>query len=202
MLATWFLGSEAGHAVADVLSGRCNPSGRLPVSWPVDVGQIPIFHARRPTGRPADPAVHYSARYLDLPIEPLFPFGHGLSYTRFTLSRTSRAEPSELPPDGDLTVEIEVTNEGPRRRRGDPVPVHPRPGRDHLPPAARAQGHRPNQRSIPASAAASRSASPPPPSPTPAPTSIPRLDPGVIELLVGPTASLEQLLGVRIRVAV
>ena len=52
VLATWFLGSEAGHAIGDVLSGRWNPTGRLPVSWPVDVGQIPIFYAQRPTGRP------------------------------------------------------------------------------------------------------------------------------------------------------
>ena len=83
VLATWFLGSEAGHAVGDVLSGRYNPSGRLPVSWPVDVGQIPIFYARaadRAAGRSAD---HYTSKYLDLPVEPLFPFGHGLSYARF-----------------------------------------------------------------------------------------------------------------------
>ena len=111
VLATWFLGSEAGHAVGDVLSGRCNPTGRLPVSWPVDVGQIPIFFGQRPTGRPADPAVHYSARYLDLPVEPLFPFGHGLSYSRFALAGV-RAEPAELRPDGELSVEAQVVNEG------------------------------------------------------------------------------------------
>ena len=80
VLATWFLGSEAGNAIGDVLSGRWNPTGRLPVSWPVELGQVPIFYAQRPTGRPPDPAVHYSSKYLDLPVEPLFPFGHGLSY--------------------------------------------------------------------------------------------------------------------------
>ena len=90
VLATWFLGSEAGHAIGDVVSGRYNPSGRLPVSWPVDVGQIPIFYARRPSGRPADPEVHYSSKYLDLPVDPLFPFGHGLSYSRFVASRSAR----------------------------------------------------------------------------------------------------------------
>ena len=83
VLVTWFLGSEAGHAVADVLTGRCNPSGRLPVTWPVALGQVPIFHSRLPTGRPASDTEHYSAKYRDLPVEPLFSFGHGLSYTRF-----------------------------------------------------------------------------------------------------------------------
>jgi beta-glucosidase len=111
VLATWFLGSEAGHAVGDVLSGRHNPSGRLPVSWPVEVGQIPIFYARRPSGRPADAAEHYSSKYLDLPVEPLFPFGHGLSYARFVY-RDLRAHPQTLRPGVTITVEIEVANEG------------------------------------------------------------------------------------------
>ena len=112
VLATWFLGSEAGHAIADVLGGRWNPTGRLPVSWPVDVGQIPIFYAQRPTGRPPDPAVHYSSKYLDLPVEPLFPFGHGLSYTRFTLSGL-RTSASELRQGEAIAIECEVVNEGP-----------------------------------------------------------------------------------------
>ena len=112
VLATWFLGSEAGHAVGEVLSGRWNPTGRLPVSWPVDVGQIPIFYAQRPTGRPPDPAVHYSSKYLDLPVEPLFPFGHGLSYTRFDLSDL-RAGAAELRPGESITIECDVVNRGP-----------------------------------------------------------------------------------------
>jgi beta-glucosidase len=111
VLATWFLGSEAGHAIGDVLSGRYNPSGRLPVSWPVEVGQVPIFYARRPTGRPADPTVHYSSKYLDLPVEPLFPFGHGLSYTEFELNGL-RASAAELRPGETVTVECEVVNRG------------------------------------------------------------------------------------------
>ena len=86
VVATWFLGSEAGHAIGDVLSGRHNPSGRLPVSWPIDVGQIPIHYQPRPTGRPPAVQERYSSKYLDLPVEPLFPFGHGLSYTRFEVS--------------------------------------------------------------------------------------------------------------------
>jgi beta-glucosidase len=111
VLATWFLGSEAGHAIGDVLSGRWNPTGRLPVSWPVEVGQIPIFYAQRPTGRPPDPAVHYSSKYLDLPVEPLFPFGHGLSYTHFALSGL-RTSSSELRPGEAIAIECDVVNEG------------------------------------------------------------------------------------------
>jgi beta-glucosidase len=112
VLATWFLGSEAGNAIGDVLSGRWNPTGRLPVSWPVELGQVPIFYAQRPTGRPPDPAVHYSSKYLDLPVEPLFPFGHGLSYARFGLSGL-RTSASELRPGEAITIECDVVNEGP-----------------------------------------------------------------------------------------
>jgi beta-glucosidase len=111
VLATWFLGSEAGHAVGDVVSGRHNPTGRLPVSWPVDVGQIPICYAQRPTGRPANPDDHYTSKYLDLPVEPLFPFGHGLSYARFAY-RDLRADPATVRPGATITVEVEVANEG------------------------------------------------------------------------------------------
>ena len=65
VLATWFLGHEAGHAVADVLTGKFNPTGRLPVSWPRHVGQVPIFYNELPSGRPYAPGVHYSSTYLD-----------------------------------------------------------------------------------------------------------------------------------------
>jgi beta-glucosidase len=111
VLATWTLGSEAGHAVGDVLTGAHNPTGRLPVSWPADVGQIPVFYAMRPSGRPASPTEHYSARYIDLPVEPQFAFGHGLSYTRFAY-RDLRAHPAEPRPDERIAVEVEVANEG------------------------------------------------------------------------------------------
>lgn len=111
VLATWFLGSEAGHALGDVLSGRHDPTGRLPVSWPLDVGQIPIFFGMRPSGRPADPAEHYSARYIDLPTAPQFAFGHGLSYARFTC-RNLRAHPAEIRPEDKIAVAVEVANEG------------------------------------------------------------------------------------------
>ena len=87
VLAAWFLGSEAGNAIADVLTGRVSPSGRTPMSWPRAVGQIPIFFSQRPGGRPADSNDHFKSRYLDVPNEPLFAFGHGLSYGRFALSK-------------------------------------------------------------------------------------------------------------------
>ena len=111
VLCTWFLGSEAGNAVGDILSGRADPGGRLPVTWPADPGQIPIFYSQLPTGRPPDPANVYSSKYLDLPTEPLFPFGHGLSYARFTLE-PPRVTPAELRPGGTATVEVDVRNEG------------------------------------------------------------------------------------------
>jgi beta-glucosidase len=112
VLATWYLGSEAGHAMGDVLSGQWNPSGRLPVSWPVDVGQVPVFYSRLPTGRPFDANIRYTSKYLDMPNEPLFAFGHGLSYSRFTLSslRTSRAE---LRRGDTVDIDVDVTNKGP-----------------------------------------------------------------------------------------
>jgi beta-glucosidase len=85
VLATWFLGSEAGNAIADVLTGRFNPTGRLPVTWPRHVGQVPLFYGQRPTGRPAKSGERLTSSYLDLPPTPQFPFGHGLSYSSFKL---------------------------------------------------------------------------------------------------------------------
>jgi len=111
VVATWFLGSEAGNAIADILIGRHNPSGRLPVSWPVDVGQIPICYQPRPTGRHPSEQERYSSKYLDLPVEPLFPFGHGLSYTKFDVSNV-KASPSEAGPGDEIVIEAEVENRG------------------------------------------------------------------------------------------
>ncbi len=111
VLATWFLGNEAGHAIADVLTGKHNPSGRLPVSWPIDVGQIPLHYQPRPTGRHPNQQERYSSKYLDLPVEPLFPFGHGLSYSAFTLGKLS-VTPSEIGPGDEVTVEVDVDNIG------------------------------------------------------------------------------------------
>ena len=111
VLATWFLGHEAGHAVADVLTGKFNPTGRLPVSWPRHVGQIPIFYNELPSGRPYAPGVHYSSTYLDQPPTPQFPFGHGLSYSRFTLSDL-RCEPTRVKAGDTFEVSVSVHNEG------------------------------------------------------------------------------------------
>ncbi|MGH1479342.1 MAG: glycoside hydrolase family 3 N-terminal domain-containing protein [Geminicoccales bacterium] len=111
VVATWFLGSEAGHAIADVLSGRHNPSGRLPVSWPVDVGQIPIHYQPRPTGRHPDEEQRYSSKYLDLPFKPLFPFGHGLSYTTFEVGEV-KATPKEVAQGDGIVVVATITNRG------------------------------------------------------------------------------------------
>ena len=110
VLATWFLGQEAGHAVADVLMGTFNPTGRLPVSWPRDVGQVPIFYNELPAGRPYAPGVHYSSTYLDLPPTPQFPFGHGLSYSRFALSDL-RCTPTRVKVGDTVEVSLAVRNE-------------------------------------------------------------------------------------------
>ena len=110
VVASWFLGSEAGHGIADVLTGAWNPSAKLCVTWPHDGGQIPIFHSQRPTGRPANPEVYFSTRHTDLPIEPQFPFGHGLSYTRFAISGL-KVQP-EFTEGETVAVEVSVSNEG------------------------------------------------------------------------------------------
>jgi beta-glucosidase len=110
-LATWFLGSEAGYGIADVLTGAWNPSGKLSVTWPFDGGQIPIFYSHRPTGRPAKPDVYFCNRHFDLPIEPQFHFGHGLSYTQFAMTKLS-ATPAEISGDQPVTIEAEIANQG------------------------------------------------------------------------------------------
>lgn len=113
VIAAWFLGSEAGNAIADVLTGRVSPSGRTPIAWPRAVGQIPIFFGERPSGRPADRTNHYASRYIDVPNEPLFPFGYGLTYGSFVLSNL-RVDPHLITETTTLEVSVDVTNNGPR----------------------------------------------------------------------------------------
>ncbi len=111
VLAAWFPGSEAGTALADILTGAANPSAKLPVSWPADIGQIPIFYSQRRTGRPADPDLDQTSKYLDVPVAPLFHFGDGLSYTDFAYSGLRVSTPV-LGPEGGLSVEADVENRG------------------------------------------------------------------------------------------
>jgi len=111
LVALWFPGAGGGPAVSDILSGDFNPTGRLCMSWPVDVGQIPIFYGQRPTGRPASPDDHFTSKYLDLPIEPLFCFGHGLSYGRFEISDL-RVDRPQLRAGETLDVEADIANLG------------------------------------------------------------------------------------------
>jgi beta-glucosidase len=104
--------------VADVLFGDVNPSGKLPVSFPRTVGQVPIYYNHKNTGRPPDPKEHYTSQYLDLPSTPLFPFGHGLSYTTFAYSDLQLSRKTMRASDS-LTVRVRVTNTG--QRAGDEV---------------------------------------------------------------------------------
>jgi len=113
VLAAWFPGCEAGHSIADVITGQVSTSGRTPMSWPRAVGQIPIFFGQRPSGRPADPGNTYTSKYLDLPNEPLFPFGYGLSYGRFSLSNL-RVAPHEVTISEQIEVRVDVANDGAR----------------------------------------------------------------------------------------
>ena len=110
VLATWFLGSEAGDAIADVLTGTFNPTGKLPLSWPRQVGQVPIFFAQRPTGRPARAGERLTSSYLDVPATPQFPFGHGLSYSSFAL-RDLRCTPRSVKAAAAIEVSVSVHNE-------------------------------------------------------------------------------------------
>ena len=111
ILAVWFPGSEAGHAIADIVTGAVSPSGRTPMSWPRAVGQIPIFFAERPTGRPADPNDHFTSKYLDVPNSPLFAFGHGLSYGHFVFSNLN-VSPVAVSKGDAISIEVDVMNDG------------------------------------------------------------------------------------------
>lgn len=113
IVEAWHLGSEAGHAIADVLFGAYNPSGKLPVSFPRSVGQVPIYYNHLPTGRPDSSAMVFWSHYTDAPNSPLYPFGHGLSYTTFSYSDLRVGSP-EMARDGELTVSVDISNTGDR----------------------------------------------------------------------------------------
>lgn len=111
ILETWFLGSQAGNAIADVLFGAYNPSGKLPVTFPRNVGQVPIFYYMKNTGRPMDPNDKYTSKYLDVDNSPLYPFGFGLSYTTFNYTDLKVNKPVFKVSD-EITVSVKVTNTG------------------------------------------------------------------------------------------
>lgn len=114
VLEAWYPGTEGGAAIADILFGDVNPSGKLTMSFPYSVGQIPVYYNCYNTGRPyskEDPHNRYVSKYLDIPNEPLFPFGYGLSYTTFTYSG-HRLSSDTMTPDTPITATVEVTNTG------------------------------------------------------------------------------------------
>lgn len=111
MLEAWQLGTTTGDAIADILVGNYNPSGKLPATFPRSVGQIPIYYAAKSTGRPGDPKARYSTRYLDIPFTPLFPFGYGLSYTQFGFDDIKLSS-KEINLNDKITISCEVKNTG------------------------------------------------------------------------------------------
>ncbi|MCW2839357.1 MAG: beta-glucosidase BglX [Aeromicrobium sp.] len=112
VLEAWFPGVEAGNAVADVLFGKVNPGGKLPVSFPQRLGQVPIYYNHEPTGRPCDVTQKYTSRYRDLrSCDPLFPFGFGLSYTTFEVSDLA-LDRTTVSRKGEVVASMTVTNTG------------------------------------------------------------------------------------------
>jgi beta-glucosidase len=108
----WYLGVQAGNAIADVLFGDVSPSAKLPLSWPLSVGQIPIYYDHKNTGRPTSPD-RWHTGYLDESSQPLFPFGYGLTYTTFKYGNL-HVENSNIKAGGDLQVSAEIQNTGTR----------------------------------------------------------------------------------------
>jgi beta-glucosidase len=112
IVESWFLGVESGNAVAEVLFGDVNPSGRLPVTFPRSVGQIPLYYNHRNTGRPPA-AEKYTSKYIDVPVTPRYPFGYGLSYTTFAY-RDLKVSAPRVGPTDTLRITVTVANTGTR----------------------------------------------------------------------------------------
>lgn len=118
ILETWWLGTETGNAIADVLWGDYNPAGKLPMSFPRSEGQIPVFYNEKSTGRPFDPNSKWTSKYIDEPNSPQWPFGYGLSYTTFAyanLNATPETATTRGIPAGKqikIRVNVQVTNTG------------------------------------------------------------------------------------------
>jgi len=117
ILEAWFPGIQGGYAVADVIFGNHSPGGKLPVTFPRTVGQVPIYYNHKNTGRPPS-GDRFTSKYLDVPSTPLFPFGHGLSYTKFEYSNL-QINPKRIGRAGKVEISLEVKNIG--DRRGDDV---------------------------------------------------------------------------------
>ena len=114
ILNVWFGGTEAGNAVADVVFGKVNPSGKLPVTFPQNVGQIPLYYNHKNTGRPVDEGKwfqKYRSNYLDVTNDPLYPFGYGLSYTSFSYGDITLSS-TQLKGNQSLKVNVTVKNTG------------------------------------------------------------------------------------------
>jgi beta-glucosidase len=119
ILEAWFPGVQAGNAVADVLFGKVNPGGKLPVSFPRRLGQTPIYYNHEPTGRPCDPTQKFNSRYRDIPsCSPLYEFGYGLSYTTFSVTNLQLSS-SSVSRNGSVRATVDVTNTG--SKAGDEV---------------------------------------------------------------------------------
>jgi beta-glucosidase len=136
ILMAWYPGTQGGPAVADVLFGDESPSGKLPVTWPRATGQLPLYYNRLPTGRPTKPDNRFTLQYIDEAITPLYPFGWGLSYTRFTYGDAAIAK-RQLAAGEMLEVSVTVTNAGSRPGQEvvqlytrDPVASRSRPLRE------------------------------------------------------------------------
>jgi beta-glucosidase len=113
LVEAWLLGSQSGHAIADVLFGDYNPSGKLPVSFPRLVGQLPLYYGHKSTGRPGPERGVTWSHFTDVSNDPLYPFGFGLSYTSFTYSEP-KVSAAEIGATGQLQVTVTVTNSGQR----------------------------------------------------------------------------------------
>jgi beta-glucosidase len=113
MLLAWFGGDETGNAVADLLFGAYNPSAKLTMTFPRNVGQVPIYYAAKRTGRPQGdgPTQKFRSNYLDAPNTPLYAFGYGLSYTSFTYSEISLSN-SSMSRTETVKARVTVTNSG------------------------------------------------------------------------------------------
>lgn len=118
ILETWHSGTMGGAAVADALFGDANPGGKLPITFPRSVGQIPLYYNHKSTGRPLEAENRYTSKYVDVPNTPLYPFGFGLSYTEFRITNL-QIDKSQIRPTDSVKVSVDVENTG--KRAGDEV---------------------------------------------------------------------------------